>query len=66
VESIFHDALEPGDSPYETSNIYLQLFSSAYKSAKDYCRKQQPTVGGIYLCNDEKMVKVNRLLEGKG
>jgi hypothetical protein len=65
VESIFHDALEPGDSPYETSNIYLQLFSSAYKSAKDYCRKQKPTVGRIYLCNCEKMDKVNRLLEGK-
>lgn len=65
VESIFHDALEPGDSPYETSNIYLQLFSSAYKSAKDFCRNGQPTVGRIYLCNDEKMLKVNRLLEGK-
>ena len=62
VRRIFHDVKQPGDSPYEQSELRLELLKKTYKSAKEYSRNAPLSQGRIYLSNSEKHEKINRLL----
>jgi hypothetical protein len=60
VKRIFHDADQPGDSPYQQSNFRLELMRKTYYAAKEFCRNTSPSVGCIFL-NSGDFEKRNRL-----